>query len=392
MTVAPLRFTCLEERKGQRDLLKQLFPRIAEVTWLLAPPLGWRDYPQSEARAWEAYDRRKTPAATGVMRRLKQRLLKWQYNGARRYFEANKACVAVAWNAQAGNRYVFMQAARDAGVKRLFLELGPFPGTLTADPCGVNFVNGLPREIAPYLEWRRTTPSAEPGWRSLAQTIRQRAAAGEVKPSAADVPPLEAPYVFAPLQTPGDSQLRLFGGEHRSVEAFVRALVRASHALPAGWHLRLKEHPTAPGSLAEFITREARGSRVVLDNQTDTFAQVRAARAVVTVNSSVGLEAMGFDKPVIATGQCFWAFDGVAHHAPGDAELAQLFATADTLSFDATARDAFLGFLFEEYYPRLRRPDSPEIDLSAELAKLTLRLDPPAGHPIWARPCKDLSA
>ncbi|PYF08078.1 capsular polysaccharide export protein [Rhodobacter viridis] len=379
-----LRFVCLEERRGKRAELKSVFSALGDTLWLIAPPLSKTDYPESEARAQEAYDRRKDPAASGFMRMLKLSLLKWQYNGARSLFERRQDGIAVAWNAQAGHRYAFMQGAHDAGAQCLFLELGPFPGTITADPCGVNFVNGLPREIAPYLVWRAQTPRTGPGWRSLADTIRQRAASGEAKPNAAALPPLDAPFVFAPLQTPGDSQLRLFGGRHRTVEDFVTSLVRTSAALPEGWHMRIKEHPTAEVSLAEFITREAQGSRVFLDNETDTFAQVRAARAVVTVNSSVGLEAMCFDKPVIATGQCFWAIAGVADHAMDDETLSRLLADCDALTFDPVARDAFLGFLFDEYYPRLRAPQPPGIDLSAELEKLRLRLRPPTGHPIWS--------
>jgi len=389
MTGPQLRFVCLEERRGTRANLKKLLPDLGQVTWFLTPPLSQRDYPQSEAQAKAAYERRIDPAADGILRTMTQRLLKWQYNGSRRYFEMNPDCIAVAWNAQAGHRHAFMQAAKDAGVQRLFLELGPFPGTITADPCGVNFVNGLPREIGPYLAWRAANPTSENGWRSLGAKIRQRAASGGAKESPADLPPLEAPFLFAPLQTPGDSQLRLFGGAHRSVEAFVAALARASHALPEGWHLRIKEHPTAPASLAETIGRLIRGSRVVLDNATDTFAQVRAARAVVTVNSSVGLEAMCFDKPVIATGNCFWALQGVAHHASDDASLAQAFAQAESLDFDPVARDAFVGFLAEEYYPRLRNPEASDIDRAAEFAKLMRRLMPPEGHPIWPLRCAE---
>ena len=80
----------------------------------------------------------------------------------------------------------------------------------------------------------------------------------------------------------------------------------------------------------------------------------QAARAVLTVNSSVGLEAMFFEKPVVACGQCFWAIDGVAERAETTAALAEIAADPDSLSFDPSARDAFLGYLTSQYYPRLK--------------------------------------
>ncbi len=159
--------------------------------------------------------------------------------------------------------------------------------------------------------------------------------------------------MFAALQTPGDSQLRLFGGAFPRVELFVDALIAAAKRLPSGWHLRVKEHPTANRSFTHLLANSG-DLPIYFDNASDTFAQVKAARAVLTVNSSVGLEAMFLDKPVVACGQCFWAIDGVADRAETPAALADIAANPDSLSFDPSARDAFLGYLTSQYYPRLK--------------------------------------
>jgi len=387
VTAGRFSFVCLEERRSQRARLDKILSPLGDLRWRSFPPLSLRGFPETPARALEAYNRGTEPPQRGLLRALKLRLLGWQYNGARRYFAKNPGLTAVAWNAQAGHRRVFMQAARDAGARRLFFELGPFAGTITADPCGVNFVNALPREIAPYLAWAAARQGATGDWRALGAAIRQRAPSGAAKHSPAGAPPLDEPFLFAPLQYPGDSQLRIFGGAYPSVEVFVDALAEASDALPEGWHLRLKEHPTAPVSLAARIAELGAGKRIYLDNTTETFTQVRASRGVVTVNSSVGLEAMFFDKPVIAGGQCFWAIDGIADHAPDRAALAALFARAEALGFDPAARDAFLGFLTQEYYPHLRQDDLPPEARAAELAKITRRLAPPPGDPVWTGQC-----
>ena len=238
-----------------------------------------------------------------------------------------------------------MDGARDAGARTLFFELAPFKGRITCDPIGVNQMNSLPREIGFYLSWMAQADIPPDRWRTLRSDITQRASARS-KPSGE--PGREGPYLFAPLQVPGDSQLRLFGRQFRTVPAFIEALVTAADSLPAGWHLKVKEHPTAKVSYAHLIS--GRSARVVLDNRTDTFELVAKSSGVVTVNSSVGLEAMFFDKPVVACGECFWALTSVAMSASDAASLAGIFAHPEALKSDLAARGAFLSYLLEEYY------------------------------------------
>ena len=142
--------------------------------------------------------------------------------------------------------------------------------------------------------------------------------------------------------------MRLFGGRFKTVPDFIDALLLAADNLPTGWHLKIKEHPTAAQSFSDQIL--GRNPRVVLDNRTDTFALVAGSSGVITVNSSVGLEAMFFDKPVIACGECFWALEGVALSAIDAGMISKLFAQPKEISFDMSARAAFLTYLLQDYY------------------------------------------
>ena len=67
-----------------------------------------------------------------------------------------------------------------------------------------------------------------------------------------------------------------------------------------------------PRPRSRLLKRSARPARprIWLDNDTDTFEQVAASRGVVTVNSSVGIQAFYFDKPVVVCGQTFWSIPG----------------------------------------------------------------------------------
>ena len=118
----------------------------------------------------------------------------------------------------------------------------------------------------------------------------------------------------------------------------------------------------------------------MLDNASDTFELVRRSALVLTVNSSVGLEAMLFDKPVVAMGRAFWAIDGLAARAPDASSLAAIMTAPDAIRFDPAARDAFLSFLVGEYYPELQVVADGGFAMSEhERAKITRRLG--AGYP-----------
>lgn len=340
-------FLGLDPRKTKRRVINSLLKPLGDLSWRRLPPLALRAYPETTVRATEAYTAARRPARWAPAAWLQRCLYAWQYNGTRAWFTAHPDHVAVAWNGLNGSRRVFMDGARDAGARRLFFELSPFKGRITCDPMGVNQANGLPRSAAFYLDWMQRTGVAHDTWRGHRAKIVQRAPSRAKSPGMGEAGQ-GGPYIFAPLQVPGDSQLRIFGGTFRTVPDFIDALVAAADHLPDGWHLKIKEHPTAEISFAQEIA--SRSPRVILDNQTDTFALVGNAAAVITVNSSVGLEAMFFEKPVIACGECFWAIPGIADHAPDLGAMTPLFARPEALGFDPAARAAFLNYLLDQYY------------------------------------------
>jgi len=258
--------------------------------------------------------------------------------------------VALGWQGLAGTRLAFRLGARDGGAATLFAERAPFAGYHTLDPRGVNaegsvpqdpaFFAGIAADAALLADLRRGLQARPSRRRDIAQIGGQTG--GDTA---------EAPYLFVPLQVPDDSQITLFADWVESVPGFIRALGVASHHLPEGWHLRIKEHPSAKVPVTDLIDAQiAGGARLVRDNQTDSFAQVAGSRGVVTINSSMGLQAMLFDKPVIATGRCFWALPGLALRAEGlDALQAALAAPP---GFDADLRGRFLTWLATRYYTR----------------------------------------
>lgn len=341
---------------GARPLFDALLAAVPGSRPVFVLPWSWRGYPETPTvarQAWETFQQtaRRSSWRRWMPRALVEAVIGWQYNGTRRRFEREPASVGVCWNGFDRNRLIFRLAARDAGRGCLCAELAPLPGVVTLDPRGVNEANSVPRDAAFYATWAAAHPP-QLDWRAAGahMTARRPRTVTHEGPAATPEEQLAAePYLFLPLQVPGDSQVRYFGDWIDSIEGLIAAVEQAARQLPAGWQLRIKEHPSARVKLGHLVG-QAPGSRCRLDNATDTFTLVRHSRGVVTLNSSVGLQSFFFDKPVIVLGRAFYGFEPLVQRARSADELGALFRDAAQLTVDATLRAQFMRYLQEAYF------------------------------------------
>lgn len=337
--------------------------------------LSLRGFAESAERAQTSLSMAKKQPRGPVGRWLKYWLIRLQYNWSRRYFTKHPERIAVCWNGLTGSRRAFMAGAQDAGAARLFAELAPFPGRATLDHTGVNALNSLPRDAGFYRGWAEQQGGVDDSWRALGENLTARASRrADVGQGGADALAGAGNFLFVPLQVPNDSQITLFSGWVQSVQGMLQALADAAQHLPEGWHIRIKEHPSAKTSLAEPLADALAkaGGRLVVDNQTDTFEQVRASGGVITINSSVGLQAFFYDRPVIVLGQAFFAIDGLVHVADDAHKLRRLLNAPQALNFDPELRAAFMTFLDRVYYPRISVDAQGAVFLDSNDAKAKL--------------------
>lgn len=346
MKKAPFLAYLAEPNADKTRFFKAVAKEVGAGQRLATWPLAVRGYPETKARAEACLVRAKKQPRSAPGRWLKLAFLKGRYNWARRYFETHPEAIALCWQGLTGTRRAFMEGARDAGAKRLFAELAPLPARRTLDPKGVNAEGSVPREASFYDDVVADAALLDELKAGFQARVPRRADVGQ---AAGDFD--GAPFLFVPLQVPDDSQMSLFAGWCGSVTGFIDALAEASRALPEGWHLRLKEHPSARVALRAHIEAHiADGARLVLDNASDSFAQIAASRGVVTINSSMGLQAMFWGKPVLITGQALYEIAGVVERADSVVALGAAFEAVETLGFDADLRARFLTWLARDYY------------------------------------------
>ena len=108
-----------------------------------------------------------------------------------------------------------------------------------------------------------------------------------------------------------------------------------------------KEHPE---SFWRYNTHAMETDRFLFANGNPTSDLIKNASLIVTLNSSVGLEAMLFDKPVVTLGQAFYAFDGLTQQCSSAKDVFEVFKNPEQVSFNPKDRRAFLSWLANDYY------------------------------------------
>ena len=159
--------------------------------------------------------------------------------------------------------------------------------------------------------------------------------------------PLSPKDRFVALQTSGDAQVRVHS-PFQTVERFIEHVIRdfAAHA-PADVELAIKHHPLDRGfsdhsGLIRRLALElgvAGRCHYLHDQHLPTL--LRRTIGVVTINSTVGLSAVGEGVPVKVCGEAIYDIEGLVYRGP----LARFWTEAPTHRPDFALWQAFRNVL-----------------------------------------------
>jgi hypothetical protein len=170
------------------------------------------------------------------------------------------------------------------------------------------------RHFAVRLLWDRDNVYLRPAaWtiRDLRQKARELAARSLYAEQ-----PTDRPFVYFPLQVADDYKILRLRPHLTDQESLIAQMVAA---LPAGVDIVIKEHPTSLGRNSVRMLRRLSGDgRIrVVDPYASSLELVKRSAAVATVSSTVGLEALLYEKPVLTLGRPFYSGYGVTLDADG---------------------------------------------------------------------------
>lgn len=158
------------------------------------------------------------------------------------------------------------------------------------------------------------------------------------------------PYIFFPLQIPDDQSIRYFSAvsELDVVEAVI-AWARAHQIAVV-----LKPHPANLKSMLPF-EKMADGEHVFISNA-HVYDLIKCARAVYTINSGVGFEALLHVKPVVTFGRV--EYDCVTFNASLDnLDAAWKYALEADVEEMEPRYSKFVDWFLSDYAVDMSRPD-----------------------------------
>ena len=311
--------------------------------------ISFKNCPNAETHADIALKTTKSLPSSKIGRSAKYQFYIWQYNWLyRTLMQSDIENVACA-NGLKGINYLVVAASRELKIPILFVERAPLPGRLQIDWKGVNFGSSIPRDPSFYRSHHNNFPSIN--WKSEIPSARSSIKGSNVKQIKDKTGLLgKQNYIFCPLQVPTDSQLTVYGGWIEGMNHFIEVLSLLAPELPEGVHFRVKEHPTSKVSFTDKINR-LDNLKIILDNDTDSMDLIRYSRAVLTINSTVGLQAFYFGKSVITLGKAFYSFGNMTSQAENISQLCELIKNIDKIQHSDLDRDLFMRFLYF-WYPK----------------------------------------
>jgi hypothetical protein len=128
------------------------------------------------------------------------------------------------------------------------------------------------------------------------------------------------PFVYFPLHVTDDYKITRIIPHCRDQVSLVEQI---ADALPPGYDLVLKEHPMSLGRNSLALLRRLRRRRNVrlVGPYTSSHDLIRESAAVAVISSTVGLEALLYEKPVLTLGDPFYAGFGVTVDVGSFAEI-----------------------------------------------------------------------
>jgi len=235
------------------------------------------------------------------------------------------------WNGKKFRQAILVLAIKANGKQVIFFERGPLPGYSAIDPKGVNFYSSIPNSLGFYQT--RTLKKSAPGLISAASHSRPAY--------------LPDKYVLVPFQVVEDSNIYLHSKWVRTMRQLFSMCEQVSKILPDDIVFVFKEHPACHENYDDL--RQCQSNQLRFIDEFSTSELVDYADAVLTVNSTVGIEGLMHGLPVIVLGDALFGVEGISFPVTSQKELERALSQLSKLKPDLMALKSFIDYLKNDY-------------------------------------------
>lgn len=310
----------------------------------------------------------------------------------RNFYEKYNINALVVWNYFPTMVHVAWRIARKMNLKTVFFENGPLRNTLMIDSKGINYQGTLTANTRSFYQqiiinkhiWRNYFTSYKKPQQS--PKIKNRGVMGSfeklyyallmrnyfyrnIQPDLTsdgisrsiykkfyakylikeEFCSLPKKFVFLPLQCFSDTQILINSPYINNMDSFVSVVYQAiKKSLPEDYKIIVKEHPDDWGRL-NYRKLAKQYPDIIWLKKYNIRRLIEKAELVVTINSSVGIEALMYHKPVVTVGNSFYNVKGVVHHAAKPGDVADAINNAIDVPVNTELIDKFLYYLRFKY-------------------------------------------
>ncbi len=238
----------------------------------------------------------------------------------------------IFWNGKKFHQAIGIDVAKQFSKKTVFFENGFLPNTTQLDFRGVNASNSVPRDIDFYKRVHLDKDC------KLDKQLQKRVPKKRQKE---DIKILPKKYIFVPFQVAYDTQIiqhSLWICDMNTLFELVLQMAQKTDL-----NFVIKEHPSDRVSSYGHLHKNL--PKNVYFTQQDTQELIENSDAILTINSSVGMEGLLFFKRVIVLGEAFYAIDEIVKVAHNKDSLVDILMRLDDWQVDKELVEKFLKYL-----------------------------------------------
>ena len=333
----------------QNSTLKVLVLSVVDILtlnlrgWSLRPV---KEINQIAAKKAEQYAMKHS--LPSIIKKLHQRLARWEagllwlvyYTYLRRHPHA----LIGLWSGVKFRARIVRLAAKALRRRVVFFENGVLPYTTTVDDQGINYHNSLPRDDQFYLRQVNNGTAAR-----LPSQLQVRPSQARPKQTSKAIT-LPPKYLLVPFQVNTDSQIVDHSAWIRDMRHLFTVLQTiVEHIYDKQLKLVIKEHPQCPQQYRDLHDIIKTHERMFFANFNPTQELIQKATAIVTINSTVGWEALLLRKRVITLGYACYNLAGLVRHVKDEKDLIDAINHLEDWQPNERLRRAFLHYVYEYY-------------------------------------------
>ncbi|MFB4331516.1 hypothetical protein [Paenibacillus sp. CR_12] len=169
-------------------------------------------------------------------------------------------------------------------------------------------------------------------------------------------------FIFVPFQLESDTQTMLFSPNIKTMLKLVRVLSESLNSYNTEYKDNLKiifkTHPMyklkEPNlDLFNILRVCSQNNNLAITSSIATNELIAKSECVITINSTVGIEALSANKKVITLGNAFYNIEGIAHHVNNIKDLVKDLNTVLNSTFEKDLVQRFLYYIRFNYFSEI---------------------------------------